>query len=89
MIIFITFLVSTFTEQDQVDTRDSRGGQGDARVDTRDSRGGDPRVDTRDPRAGGNSLSKSERVQACKKQYGKKRKNKAAKQACIAAAKGQ
>jgi hypothetical protein len=34
-------------------------------------------------------LSKSEMVAACKKQYGKKKKNKAAKQACIAAAKGR
>ena len=79
------------------DVRDSRGG------DTRDPRGGgdvrrDPRSggDTRDPRGAassvdnrGGGLSKKERVEACKKQYGKKKKNKKAKQACIAAAKKQ
>ena len=65
-----------------VDTRDPR--RGDTRVDTRDPRGAAPRVDTR-----GGGLSKREMVQACKKQYGKKKKNKAAKQACVAAAKGQ
>ena len=45
--------------------------------------------DVRDLRASGDSLSKSERVQACKKTWGKKRKNKTKKQACIEAAKGQ
>jgi hypothetical protein len=33
------------------------------------------------------TLSQNVKIQACKKQYGKKPKNKAAKQACIAAAK--
>ena len=63
------------------DVRDPRGG------DTRDPRAAGEAAPAADPRAGGNSLSKSERVQACKKQYGKGRKNKAAKQACIEAAK--
>ena len=77
----------------RLDTRDPRGG--DPRLDTRDPRGAHPapHKDTRiaapseDTRGGG--LSKKEMVQACKKQYGKKKKNKAAKLACIAAAKGQ
>jgi hypothetical protein len=81
---------------DRVDTRDTR-------VAPRDPRGGDsvvvPRdtrvrasVDTRAPveqKVETRGLSQSEMIQECKKTYGKKRKNKAAKQACIAAAKGQ
>ena len=66
----------------------------DAPVDTRVREDTPPApVDTRvaapseDTRGGG--LSKSEMIQECKKTYGKKPKNKAAKQACIAAAKGQ
>jgi hypothetical protein len=79
------------------DVRDSRSGGGDVR-DPRSGGG-----DVRDPRSGGGDvrdprvreevetrgLSKREMVQECKKKYGKKRKNKAAKQACIAAARGQ
>ena len=68
----------------------SRGG------DVRDPRGEHPPMDRRDPRAAapsedtrGGGLSVREMIQACKKQYGKKKKNKAAKQACIAAAKGR
>ena len=61
------------------DTRDPRSGG-----ITSDPRGAASSVDTR-----GGGLSKSEMVAACKKQYGKKKKNKAAKQACIAAAKGR
>jgi hypothetical protein len=49
-----------------------------------DTRVAAPSEDTR-----GGGLSKSEMIQECKKTYGKKKKNKAAKQACIAAAKGQ
>ena len=82
LIVFQVVDVEAQRGDPRVDTRDPRGG--DPRVDTRDPRGGDPRVDTR-----GGGLSKREMVQACKKQYGKKKKNKAAKQACIAAAKGR
>ena len=63
------------------DTRDPRDM---GRPPARDPRAAAPREDTR-----GGGLSKRERVEACKKQYGKKKKNKAAKRACIAAAKGQ
>ena len=49
----------------------------------------DPRVAAPSENTRGGGLSKREMVQACKKQYGKKKKNKAAKLACIAAAKGQ
>jgi hypothetical protein len=65
-------------EHPPLDTRDPRGG------DVRDPRAAAPSEDTR-----GGGLSKREMIQACKKQYGKKKKNKAAKQACIAAAKGR
>ena len=68
--------------------RDPRSGDGVPRdthvreeVETRDTPVED-NVETR-------GLSKREMIQECKKTYGKKRKNKAAKQACIAAAKGQ
>ena len=53
----------------------------DTRTPAKDSRG----AASADPR--GAYLSKQEKVKACKKQYGKGRKNKAAKQACIEAAK--
>ena len=56
----------------------------DTRPPARDTRVAAPSEDTR-----GGGLSKSEMVAACKKQYGKKKKNKKAKQACIAAAKGR
>jgi hypothetical protein len=49
-----------------------------------DTRVAAPSEDTR-----GGGLSKREMIQECKKTYGKKKKNKAAKQACIEAAKGQ
>ena len=74
--------------REEVDTRDPRSGDGVPRdtrvreeVETRDTPVED-NVETR-------GLSKREMIQECKKTYGKKRKNKAAKQACIAAAKGQ
>ena len=74
--------------REEVDTRDPRSGDGVPRdtrvreeVETRDTPVED-KVETR-------GLSKREMVQECKKKYGKKRKNKAAKQACIAAARGQ
>ena len=80
-------------DRDRVDTRDTR-------VVPRDPRAAPPRdtrvreeVETRDTpvedKVETRGLSKREMVQECKKKYGKKRKNKAAKQACIAAAKGQ
>ena len=56
----------------------------DTRTPARDTRGAASSVDKR-----GGGLSKKEMVEACKKQYGKKKKNKAAKQACIKAAKGK
>ncbi len=102
LLAFQTVDVEAQRGDPRVDTRDSRGG--DPRVDTRDPRGEHPPLDTRDPRGGdvrdpraaapsedtiGGGLSKREMIQACKKQYGKKKKNKAAKQACIAAAKGR
>ena len=68
------------TRRAPVDTRVRE----DARPPARDTRVEAPSEDTR-----GGGLSKRERVEACKKQYGKKKKNKAAKRACIAAAKGQ
>ena len=83
----------------RLDTRDPRGGgdvrdprrapvdtrvREDTRTPARDTRGAASSVDKR-----GGGLSKKERVEACKKQYGKKKKNKAAKQACIKAAKGK
>ena len=74
--------------REEVDTRDPRSGDGVPRdtrvreeVETRDTPVED-NVETR-------GLSKKEMIQECKKTYGKKPKNKAAKQACIAAAKGQ
>ena len=74
--------------REEVETRDPRSGDGVPRdtcvreeVETRDTPVED-NVETR-------GLSKKEMIQECKKKYGKKRKNKAAKQACIAAAKGQ
>ena len=68
------------TRRAPVDTRVRE----DTRPPARDTRVEAPSEDTR-----GGGLSKRERVEACKKQYGKKKKNKAAKQACIAAAKGR
>ena len=74
--------------REEVDTRDPRSGDGVPRdtrvreeVETRDTPVEED-VETR-------GLSKKEMIQECKKTYGKKPKNKAAKQACIAAAKGQ
>ena len=74
---------------DSVDDRDPRVRE---EVDTRDTRVREE-VETRDTPVEDNvetrGLSKKEMIQECKKTYGKKPKNKAAKQACIAAAKGQ
>ena len=68
------------TRRAPVDTRVRE----DTRPPARDTRVEAPSEDTR-----GGGLSKRERVEACKKQYGKKKKNKAAKKACIAAARGR
>jgi hypothetical protein len=70
--------LKTNRRREEVDTRDPRGRE---EVDTRDTPVEED-VETR-------GLSKKEMIQECKKTYGKKPKNKAAKQACIAAAKGQ
>jgi hypothetical protein len=64
--------------------RDTRTPARDTRTPEKDTRVAAPSKDTR-----GGGLSKRERVEACKKQYGKKKKNKAAKKACIEAAKGK
>ena len=63
---------------DSVDDRDPRSRE---EVDTRDTPVEED-VETR-------GLSTKEMIQECKKTYGKKKKNKEAKLACIAAAKGQ
>ena len=79
-----------------VEVEAQRGDPRGAHPAPRDTRVAAPKVDTRGPSGAassvdtrGGGLSKSEMVAACKKQYGKKKKNKAAKQACIAAAKGR
>ena len=64
--------------RDSVDDRDPRSRE---EVDTRDTPVEED-VETR-------GLSTKEMIQECKKTYGKKKKNKEAKLACIAAAKGQ
>ena len=92
-LFFTTFQVLEVEAQRGDPDRGDGGRATDRELDARYGTDRDAPVDTRvaapseDTRGGG--LSKSEMIQECKKTYGKKKKNKAAKQACIAAAKGK